>query len=121
MDQSPSPPFLRRPDGGLAQCIEFIEHIDGLPCPVPLAYPVLFRKADSDFAGQGSGNMMKGTEQHSARDAKRLGNEGVSSVDGRQIVDGCARILRIMLLARQSSSYSSAKRDVRGILLDAYC
>ena len=64
--------------------------------------------------------MMKGTEQHWERDAKRLGNETASNADGRQSIDGCARILRIMLLPRQSDPYS-AQHDVRGILLDAYC
>jgi hypothetical protein len=64
--------------------------------------------------------MMKGTEQHSARDEKRLGNERVSSADSRQSVDGCARILRIILLARQSDPYAS-QHDIRGILLDSYC
>ena len=64
--------------------------------------------------------MMKGTEQHSASDAKRLGNERVSSADGRQCIDGCARILRIILLARQSDPYSS-QHDIRGILLDSNC
>ena len=65
--------------------------------------------------------MMNGTGQHSVHDVKRLGNEGVSYADGRQSVDVCARILRIVLLARQSSPYSSAQHDVRGILLDSYC
>jgi hypothetical protein len=64
--------------------------------------------------------MMKGREQHWAREAKRLGTAGVTSADGRQSVDGCARILRIILLARQSDPYAS-QRDVRGILLDSYC
>jgi hypothetical protein len=38
----------------------------------------------------------------------------------RQSVEGCAWILRIVLLARKSCPYSSAQ-DVRGILLDSYC
>jgi hypothetical protein len=94
-----------------------------MTCPVPFPWHIRcsLERPTRDFTGQGIGKMMKGTEQHSARDEKRLGHEGVSSADGRQIIDGCARILRIMLLARQSSSYSSAKRDVRGILLDSYC
>ena len=64
--------------------------------------------------------MMKGTEQHSACDAKQLGTARVTSADGRQSVDGCARILRIILLARQSDPYAS-QHDIRGILLDSYC
>jgi hypothetical protein len=64
--------------------------------------------------------MMKGTEQHWERDSKRSGSERVAPADGRQSIDGCVRILRIMLLARQSDPYS-AQHDVRGILLDSYC
>jgi hypothetical protein len=65
--------------------------------------------------------MTKRQEQDSAIDAKGPGRKGVASADGRLSVDGCARILRIMLLARQSCPYPSAQHDVRGILLDSYC
>ena len=89
-------PFPRPPDKVSAQYIELIQHICELVRLVPLAHAVLFGKADTRFYRTRDGAMMNGTGQHSAHDAKRLGNEGVSSADGRQSVDGCARILRIV-------------------------
>jgi hypothetical protein len=88
--------------------------------PIPLAHPVLFGKTGRIGYGTIDGAMMKGAEKDSARDIKRHGNEGVSSADGPQSVDGSARILRIMFLARQSDPYS-LQHDIRGILLDSYC
>jgi hypothetical protein len=103
-----------------AQQDELIEYIYELPRPIPLAHPVLFGKAGRIVYGRGTGIMMKGTEQHSARDEKRLGNERVSSADRRQCIDECAWILRIILLARQSDPYAS-QQEIRGVLLDSYC
>ena len=71
--------------------------------------------------GQGTGIMTRGTEQDSGVHAKRLDYDGVTFADDRQSVDGCARILRIMLPVRMSCPYPLAQNDVRGILLDSYC
>jgi hypothetical protein len=86
-----------------------------------LARLVLIEWPAESFTGQGTGNMMKATEQHSSCAEKQLGNEKVYAADAQQSIDGFARILRIMLLSRQLSPYSSAQRDLRGILLDSYC
>jgi hypothetical protein len=86
-----------------------------------LAHPLLLGRPAESFMGQGTGIMMKVTEQHSTCAQELLRNEKVSAIDARQSIDGCARILRIMLQAHQSSPYSSAQRDLRGILLDSYC
>ena len=94
-----------------------------MKCPGPFPWHIwcsLERPAES-FMGQGAGIMTRGTDQDSGVRAKRHGNGGVASADSRQHVDGCARILRIMLLACKSCPYSSAQNDVRGILLDSYC
>jgi len=71
--------------------------------------------------GQGTEIMTWGTAQDSGGHAKRPDYKMVTFADGRQSVDGCARILRIMLPARMSCPYPLAQNDVRGILLDSYC
>ena len=92
-----------------------------MTCPVPFPWHIrcsLEGPAES-FTGQGTGIMARGTEQDSGVHAKRHGTGGVASVDSRQRVDRCARILRIVLLACKSCPYSSVQNDVRGILLDS--
>ena len=60
-----------------------MEQADEMPRTIPLAHPVLFGKAGRIVYGRGTGIMMKGTEQHSARDEKRRAPTNHRAIDWR--------------------------------------